>query len=52
MSKHRAVNWTLALGIVLIYVGVTWIDGPNDIEADRAVAADVQDAIQTAQVAK
>jgi hypothetical protein len=50
-SLHRLTNWALALLIVLIYVGMFALDGPSDIDTEKAVAADKADAIQTAQVA-
>ena len=38
----------IALGMSSAYL----LDGPSEIEASQAVAADVADAIQTAQVNK
>lgn len=51
MTRHRLTNWALALLIVLLYVGIVLLDGPTDQDAATAVAADLQDAIKTAQVA-
>jgi hypothetical protein len=52
MTLHRLTNWALALCIVLLYIGISALDGPSDIDTEKAVAADLADAIQTAQVAK
>lgn len=47
--SHRLINWALALAVVVIYAAVQMLDGPSDLQTEAAVAADVQDAIQTAQ---
>ena len=45
------LNWLAATIIALLMASAHLLDGPSDIEAAQAVAADVQDAIQTAQLA-
>jgi len=47
--SQRLINWALALSIVAIYAAVQTLDGPSDLQTEATVAADVQDAIQTAQ---
>lgn len=49
MTRHRALNWLLATIIALLMASAHLLDGPGDIEAMHDVAADVADAIQTAQ---
>lgn len=50
MTSHRALNLTLVAVIVLLLAVVgPALDGPSEIETTQAVAADLQDAIQTAQ---
>jgi len=49
MTPHRALNWLLATLIALLMASAHLLDGPGDIEAMHDVAADVADAIQTAQ---
>lgn len=48
MSTTR-LTWLAAIIIALLLASAHLLDGPNDIDAAQAVAADVQDAIQTAQ---
>lgn len=48
MSTTR-LTWLAAIIIALLLANAHLLDGPNDIDAAQAVAADVQDAIQTAQ---
>jgi len=48
--SQRLINWALALTIVAMYAAMQTLDGPTDLQTEAAVAADVQDAIQTAQV--
>jgi hypothetical protein len=43
-------NWAIALVIALMLSTSYMLDGPDDIQTDAAVAADVADAVQTAQV--
>lgn len=52
MTPHRMLNIALALSIALLLCIGHLLDGPSEIEAAQAVAADVQDAIQTAQVSQ
>ena len=47
-AKRYLIVALIALGMSSAYL----LDGPSDIEASQAVAADVHDAIQTAQVNK
>jgi hypothetical protein len=42
-------TWLAAAIIALLLASAHLLDGPSDIEATQAVAADVHDAIQTAQ---
>jgi len=52
--SHRTLNWTITALITAIFAtvmsGSHLLDGPTELEAAEAVAADLQDAIQTAQV--
>lgn len=48
MSTTR-LTWLAAAIIALLLASAHLLDGPSDIDAAQAVAADVQDAIQTAQ---
>lgn len=48
MSTTR-LTWLAAAAIALLLASAHLLDGPSDIDAAQAVAADVQDAIQTAQ---
>jgi len=52
MTPHRALNWALAALLAVLLASTHLLDGPSEIETLQAVAADVQDAIQTAQVAR
>lgn len=52
MTRHRALNWTLAALLALLLSTSYLLNGPTELQATQAVAADVQDAIQTAQAAK
>ena len=45
------LNWLAALIIAMLLASAHLLDGPSDIDAAQAVALDVQDAIQTAQLA-
>lgn len=49
MSTTNHLNWIAALIIALLLASAHLLDGPSDIDAAQDVAADVQDAIQTAQ---
>ena len=47
--SDRITPWACAL-LTAIALGASWmLDGPSDIDAAQAVAADVQDAQNTAQ---
>lgn len=46
--SQRTINW-LAAAVICLLLSTTW-DSPTELEAIEAVAADVQEAIQTAQV--
>lgn len=46
--NQSTINWLAAAAICLL-LSTTW-DSPTELDAIEAVAADVQDAIQTAQV--
>lgn len=48
MTRH-ALNWALALALVGLISAMQVLDGPDDIETDRAIAADLQDAQTQAQ---
>ena len=48
MSSTR-LTWLAASIIAMLLASAHLLDGPSDIDAAQAVAADVQDAIQTAQ---
>ena len=52
MTPKTLKNITLALCMALLLCIGHLLDGPSEIEAAQAVAADVQDAIQTAQVSQ
>jgi hypothetical protein len=41
---QRAINWALALAITALIATMQWLDGPDDIQTDRAIAADLADA--------
>lgn len=49
MSTTTHLHWLAAAIIALLLASAHLLDSPSDIEATQAVAADVQDAIQTAQ---
>jgi hypothetical protein len=52
MSPHRLINIALAVAIGVLLSTSYLLDGPDDIATARAVAADLGDAIKTAQVGK
>ena len=49
MSTGTRLNWLAATIVALLLASAHLLDGPSDIDTAQAVAADVQDAIQTAQ---
>ena len=49
--SDRITPWACAL-LIALALGASWmLDGPSDIDAAQAVAADVQDAQHSAQAA-
>ena len=50
MSTNARLNWLAAFIIAMVLASAHLLDGPSDIEAAQDVAADVADAIQTAQL--
>ena len=46
---QRALNWALAFAIIALIATMQWLDGPDDIETDRAVAAELGEAHTHAQ---
>lgn len=44
MTRHRALNWLLALAIVAIYAAMQTLDGPDDIATAQRVADDLASA--------
>ena len=49
MSTGTRLNWLAAAIIALLLASAHLLDGPSEMEATQAVAADVHDAIKTAQ---
>lgn len=49
MSTGTRLNWLAAIIIGMLLASAHLLDGPGELEATQAVAADVQDAIKTAQ---
>lgn len=49
MSPTTRLNWLAAAIIALLLASAHLLDGPSDIDAAQDIAADVADAIQTAQ---
>ena len=49
MSTGTRLNWLAAIIIALLLASAHLLDGPSDIDAAQDVAADVHDAIKTAQ---
>ena len=43
------INWLAAIIIGMLLASAHLLDGPSEMEATQAVAADVHDAIKTAQ---
>ena len=46
---QKFTTWTLAIGVAVILSASYLLDGPSEIEAAQAVAADLDDAIQGAR---
>ena len=49
MSTGTRLNWIAAVIIAMLLASAHLLDGPSEMEATQAVAADVIDAIKTAQ---
>lgn len=49
MSTGTRLNWLAAIIIAMLLASAHLLDGPSEMEATQAVAADVQDAIKAAQ---
>ena len=49
MSAGTRLNWLAAIIIGMLLASAHLLDGPSELEATQAVAADVHDAIKTAQ---
>ena len=49
MSTGTRLNWLAAAIIALLLASSHLLDGPSELEATQAVAADVHDAIKTAK---
>ena len=49
MSTGTRLNWLAAIIIGMLLASAHLLDGPSELEATQAVAADVHDAIKTAQ---
>ena len=48
--KYATIKWLGAALLALVLASGHLLSGPSELDAIEAVAADVQDAIQTAQV--
>ena len=49
MSTGTRLNWLAAIIIAMLLASAHLLDGPSELEATQAMAADVHDAIKTAQ---
>ena len=49
MSAGTRLNWLAAIIIGMLLASAHLLDGPSDIDAAQDIAADVIDAIKTAQ---
>ena len=49
MSTGTRLNWLAAIIIGMLLASAHLLDGPSELEATQAMAADVHDAIKTAQ---
>ena len=49
MTTTTRLNWLAAIIIGMLLASAHLLDGPSELEATQAVAADVHDAIKTAQ---
>jgi hypothetical protein len=50
MSRKSVGIWSTALAMALLLSVSYMLDGPDDIATETAVAADLADAVRTAQV--
>lgn len=50
MSPTTRLNWLAAIIIAMLLASAHLLDGPSEIDAAQDIAADVREAIQTAQV--
>lgn len=50
MIARRTINWSLALLLAAILSTSYLLDGPSDIDTEQAIADDLREAVQTAQV--
>ena len=50
MNTNTRLNWIAAFIVAMLLASAHLIDGPSDIDAAQDVAADVADAIHTAQL--
>jgi hypothetical protein len=50
MITGTRLNWLAAFILAMLLASAHLLDGPSDIDAAQDVAADVQDAVQTAQL--
>ena len=50
MNTNTRLNWIAAFIVAMLLASAHLLDGPSDIEAAQDVAADVADAIHTAQL--
>ena len=49
MTTNTRLNWLAAIIIGMLLASAHLLDGPSDIDAAQDVAADVAEAVQTAQ---
>ena len=49
MTTNTRLNWLAAIIIGMLLASAHLLDGPSELEATQAVAADVHDAIKSAQ---
>lgn len=50
MTTHRALNLFLAFVVAAVLATGCLLDGPSELEAARAVAADTKDAIESVAI--
>ena len=49
MTRHRLINWLMAIAIALTMSGAWLLDSPDDIATAQAIADDLA-SLQTEQV--